>query len=269
MDTVGSHLCISGQAKRARPLLCLYFHWLFEDSVKEDYVDLAVTAEFIHAASLLHDDVVDEARMRRGKISANALFGNTKAVLGGDYLLSEAFSLLRPFDRDFLDKAIDVVRQMTIAALIEVDARGRMGLSESGWNDMARGKTGVLFSWCGYAAGAFVKKSKDKELLWSLGEHIGLIFQMVDDLKDFSGDRLLKDPCSDIRNKEPSLPVILAAQSSSSINDRFEQYYALEELSDDQVEHLHSLVLKSGVVPKIEERMHELKAPDYFHACTF
>lgn len=260
LHAIARHLCISGHAKRARPLLCLYFHWLFADDVESDFIKVAVAAEFIHAASLLHDDVVDEANMRRGKASANAVFGNAQAVLAGDFLLTEAFDLLKPLGRELTDQAIMVVKEMTKAALVELNARGRMDLSEESWNTMARGKTGVLFSWCGFAAAICAKNQSDKERLWELGERIGHIFQMADDLKDFNGDQELKDLCQDIRNKGPSLPIILAAQADASIMKAFREGFSKERLSDDDVDYLRTLVLNSGALSETQGRIKHAEA---------
>lgn len=255
LNSIARHLCLSSHAKRARPLLCLYFHWLFKSEVAADFVKVAVSAEFIHAASLLHDDVVDEANMRRGKASANATYGNAQAVLAGDFLLTEAFDMLRPLGRELTDQAIRVVKEMTKAALVEINARGHMDLSLEGWSTMARGKTGVLFSWCGFAAAVCAKGNDDKNRLWAMGEHIGHIFQMADDLKDFSGDQKLKDLCQDIRNKEPSLPIILAAHKEASIMREFRAYFKKAKISDSDVEHLRQLVMDSGALSDTRERI--------------
>ncbi|HXW60874.1 MAG TPA: polyprenyl synthetase family protein [Myxococcota bacterium] len=255
LAAIAEHLCLSDHAKRARPLLVLYFHWLFSGEVAPELVKVAVAAEFIHAASLLHDDVVDEASMRRGKASANVVYGNAQAVLAGDFLLTEAFDLLRPLGRELTDRAIVVLKEMTRAALVEINARGRMDLTIDGWSRMARGKTGVLFSWCGFAAAILANSDQNKERLWALGEHIGHIFQMVDDLKDFNGDQNLKDSCQDIRNKGPSLPIILAAQMDTSIMGDFQKYYKEEIINDETVLYLKKRVLESGAIAETYKRI--------------
>lgn len=255
LATIAEHLCFSDHAKRARPLLCVYFHWLFNNELSPDLVKVAVAAEFIHAASLLHDDVVDNATMRRGKASANAVFGNAEAVLAGDFLLTEAFELLKFFPRELTTQAIVVVKEMTKAAFIEINARGKMELSIEEWNLMAKGKTGVLFSWCGYAAAMLAGKEPDKDRLWAAGEYIGQIFQMADDLKDFSGDQNLKNACQDIRNKEPSLPVILAAHRDPKIMKEFQTLYSKDILTDGDIYHLKNLVFKSGTIDEMHERL--------------
>lgn len=245
---IARHLCAAPSAKRARPLVSLYYHWLFDEKTNEFSVPLGVAAEFIHAASLLHDDVVDEAHKRRGLASANAVFGNAQAVLAGNFLLTQAFDLLRPLKREFIDKAIIVVREMTLSAMLEIECRGRLDVSQNSWYAVARGKTGVLFSWCGWAAAINSNKIEDAERLWSLGFSIGNIFQMVDDLKDFSGDGDLKEVAKDIRNKESSLPVLIAINSDEKIKKQFSDKFVKDVLSDEDVAQLRHLVLASNAI---------------------
>ncbi len=253
------HLCQSSSAKRARPLLC-YYYWLFE---KEDFgpelVDIAVAAEFIHAASLLHDDVIDEAGRRRGKETANRVFGNSVAVLGGNYLLTEAFRLLAPYDRRIVDKSIDVIARMTHAAILEINSRNRVDVCNEIYQAIAIGKTGELFSWCGFAAATLLGSDKLVRVFSDLGPRLGKIFQMADDLKDFDGDKNLKDQCRDIRNREPSLPLILAMQHDPI---KHEFLKASGELTDGDVQHLRDLVVKSGALEKtkmlIRGEIHDL-----------
>lgn len=245
---IARHLCGASSAKRARPLVCLYYHWLFGEQWNDFTVPLGVAAEFIHAASLLHDDVVDEAHLRRGLPSANAVYGNAQAVLAGNFLLTQAFDLLRPLRREFVDKAIIVVREMTLSAMLEIEGRGRLDLSLDSWYAVARGKTGVLFAWCGWVAAMNSGRQADAERLWNLGFSIGNIFQMVDDLKDFSGDSNLKEVAKDIRNKEASLPVLIAINSDDKIKKQFNNKFVKEVLSDDDVAFLRDVVWASTAI---------------------
>lgn len=248
LNAIARHLCLSNNAKRARPLLCLYNYWLFDDKPAADFAHIGVAAEFIHAASLLHDDVVDDASKRRGLPSANALFGNAQAVLAGNYLLTRAFDLLRPFPRDLADRAITVVGDMAQSALLEINSRGSLELDENIWRSIARGKTGVLFGWCGFAAAICAKREHEAAKLWSIGQVVGHIFQMADDLKDFSGDSKLKDQCQDLRNREPSLPIILAQNSSLELKNIFKNYYEQPSLSEKQITFLRDQVFASGAI---------------------
>lgn len=253
--TIARHLCVAPSAKRARPLICLYYHWLFNDDIDDRIVPIGVAAEFIHAASLLHDDVVDDAHKRRGLSSANALFGNASAVLSGNFLLTQAFDLLRPLQRDFIDKAIIVVREMTISAMLEIDTRGKLEVTKDSWYRVARGKTGVLFAWCGWAAAVNSQRLHDAERLWNLGFHIGNIFQMVDDLKDFSGDGQLKEVANDIRNKEASMPILIAVNNDAQIRNHFKEKFMQDALNDDDVIFLRDLVMSSSAIAITKDRI--------------
>lgn len=249
------HLCISDSAKRARPLLCLYYHLMFSDHLVTNFVHIGVAAEFIHAASLLHDDIIDEADMRRGKDSANKMFGNATAVLAGDYLLTEAFELLRPFDRVLIDQAVIVLREMTKAASLEYSTRGNANVSLDVLYRIARGKTGILFAWCGFAAGHLCNKPEAAKNLWEIGQRIGLLFQMADDIKDFHGDKNLKDVCRDLRNLEPSIPIALAMQKNALIKQKFNDAFLQKTMDASLVSELKDMVIASGVIAETESLM--------------
>ncbi len=251
------HLCISQSAKRSRPLLCLYYYWMFSANVNNDLAKIAAAAEFIHAASLLHDDIVDEADKRRGRVSVNRAFGNATAVLAGDFLLTEAFDLLLSFDRALSNRAISVIRQMTKAAILELNTRGKIDVSKEVWYAIAKGKTGVLFSWCGYAVAFYVGEQEMTDRLWEIGERVGLIFQLVDDLKDFHGDMDLKDVCRDLRNLEPSMPMILAMNQDIHIKKRIEQAFATGSIDEAEAIILRELIIKSGAINQVKDLIGE------------
>lgn len=255
LNLASRHLCISDNSKRARPLLCLYFHWLFNETYGEDFAHVGVAAEFIHAASLLHDDIIDEAEQRRGKTAVNRVFGNAKAVLAGDFLLTEAFELLRGFDRDLIDQAIVVVREMTKAAMMELNTRGRIDLDPASLRRICVGKTGALFAWCGFAAARCGKFPDHAEHLWEIGEHIGFIFQLADDIKDFDGDHNLKDVCRDIRNRELSLPILLACDESASLRADFADAFSHDEISADIALQLKDKIMATRGVEKAKAVM--------------
>lgn len=253
LTTVCRHLCISENAKRMRPLLCLYYQLMFKDEPLSSLVPLAVTSEFIHAASLLHDDIIDEADKRRGQSSANHRFGNAQAVLAGDYLLTEAFDMLRPYERALCERAIIVVRQMAIAAMREYTSRGDVDISASELASIAKGKTGVLFSWCGYASAISAGRPDAAEILWQVGERIGLVFQIADDLKDFDGDKALKDICRDLRNKEPSMPLILAINKSPNLKQEIKEAFLRSEIDELEALRLKNLVMEAGGIKDAQQ----------------
>lgn len=246
LQKIAADLCLSKTAKRVRPVLCYKFARLLDVPIDNNLVCIAVAAEFVHAASLLHDDVIDESEKRRGRPTANKMHGNSLAVLSGNFVLTEALTLLQVYDRILTDKLVEVVRHMSTAAMTEIQSRGHVNLSLSGWRKMAIGKTGALFSWCGFATAAIGVEPQYFDLLWRIGSHVGLLFQMADDIKDFCGDNNTKDICRDIRNKEPSFPVIVTIEQNPAIRTHFQEHFQNEYLSEQQVIFLRDLVLTSA-----------------------
>lgn len=253
-----AHLCIGDSAKRIRPLMCLYFYLLnHEEPLPMDLVKASVAAEFIHSASLMHDDIVDGAQLRRGKPSLNELYGNDVAVLAGDFLLTEGFDLIKDLHESLIKEAIKAVRKMSKAAMLEIMCRKKREFSIGDWRDIAEGKTGALFSWCAFAAQNFAKKNFPLDLE-IISVKIGFIFQMADDIKDFTGDNSLKDICQDIFNKDHSLPIILAMSDSLSIKNAFGKAFSKNtELDFSEVEKLKNMVLSSKAIFLAKEMMQQ------------
>ncbi len=174
---------------------------------------LAAVIELLHTATLIHDDVIDEADRRRGAASHNALFGNEISVLTGDwcYLTAlQAAVALRSYP--VLDVLLDVVRQMVEGELIQLDVIGKVDLSEEESLDIAKRKTACLFSACTSMAGILRGAPAEQvETLREIGEAFGLAFQLMDDVLDFTADsaELGKPIMNDLREGKATLPVIL------------------------------------------------------------
>jgi octaprenyl-diphosphate synthase len=219
------HLCLGGGAKRVRPLLVRSFGRAV-GAPEAALVDLGAAAELIHAASLLHDDVVDEGTLRRGRPTVNARLGNAVAVLAGDLVLSRAMARLRPHPAEIVHRAVQVVAEMAAAALAEVEQRGRADLPLAAWREVAEGKTGRLFGWCGDAAARVAGAAAAGERFASAGRHLGVAFQLADDLADLlpdgGGAGGAKNRFADLRNRSPSYPILLAAQRSPALRGRVE-----------------------------------------------
>lgn len=257
LNLASRHLCISDHSKRVRPLLCWFFRAMLDETMDKNYLNIGVAAEFIHAASLLHDDIVDDADKRRGKISANRLFGNAKSVLAGNFLLTEAFLLLQGKEPALIDKAINVVSEMTKAAMCELNTRGRVDISVNDLKHISLGKTGALFAWCGYAAGISCNNNEAAQIFWRAGKRLGIVFQLADDIKDFDGDHHLKDVCRDIRNREFSMPLLLACQADEAIKREFEKAFLRDEIDEHQALILKDLIVNSSAVEDAKKMMQE------------
>jgi octaprenyl-diphosphate synthase len=239
----GGHLVLAG-GKRLRPRLVELFGSAC-GAPRPALVDLGVVAELLHAASLLHDDVVDEGRMRRGVPTANVAYGNARAVLAGDWLLSGALSLLRPYSRPVLEGALAVVSRMTLAAAREVDARGRVDLEPASWREIAEGKTGALFGWCGEAPALLGGDRESAQRFARFGRHLGVAFQLADDLRDLGGDAG-KDRFSDLRQRQPSLPIVLAAGASPEFRRRLASTWSQDPIAPACVADLGQSILAEG-----------------------
>jgi octaprenyl-diphosphate synthase len=208
----------AGAGKMLRPALVLLSGRCF-GMLSDRHITLATMAELIHTASLLHDDVLDQATTRRNTPTANTLHGNEAAVLLGDYLLSRVFSLGMEFD----DVEIGRVFSATAMALCQGELlqnlqRQNWLLDETMYLEIIRGKTAELFGSCcylgAYAAGA------DKARIDSLREYgirLGLAFQITDDLLDFTGreEAVGKTLGTDLAKRKPTLPVIHAVSTAT------------------------------------------------------
>ncbi len=175
--------------------------------------DGAVGVELVHAASLLHDDIVDNAQMRRGRPSANAAFGVATALLAGDRLLAEALGLFAP---RALPQALATVKDMANAALLEVQLRGNARVTVEQCLSIADGKTAVLFGLAACVAGCATHGSADDiKRLVAAGRALGRAFQIVDDVDDLSRDS--EERCNDLIERTPTLPIALARDVQQSI----------------------------------------------------
>lgn len=202
LDLAAAHLLVAPNAKRSRT----WWVGLLSAPLGLELgamVDLAAAAELIHAASVLHDDVVDAGTTRRGRPTVNVQWSNGLAVLAGDWLLTQAFHALDRYPPEVIRDAVLATAQMTRAAAVELQARHQPDLSMAGWRAIARGKTGALFQWC---AAAVARAAGHSQLTpWRHGGmQLGVTFQMADDLRDLMDDGKGKDHLADIRNRNPN-----------------------------------------------------------------
>ena len=207
---IGKYLQVSG-GKRLRPALLLLAARLcgYEGPTA---VRLGTVVELIHTATLIHDDVIDEADMRRGRPSTNSRWGNHVSVLAGDWLYMQAFRCAQA-ERNFeiLDVLIDLTQQMVEGELVQLSCLRKMDVTEEQHLDLAFRKTACLFSVCLRLGAILAGKSKEVELqLGAYGTNVGLAFQLTDDVLDFtsSEDVLGKPTGSDLREGKVTLPLI-------------------------------------------------------------
>lgn len=209
--SVAMHLVGSG-GKRIRPLLVILSARLARYNGDREDIILANIIETIHTASLLHDDIVDSALVRRGKPSANAIWGNQLVILVGDYLYSNALSLAAGLKRlkiiEILSSAISC---MTQGELLQLQKAGDVAITEADYLEIIKGKTAMLMS-AACEVGGIISNISDvqERALRNFGLKVGLTFQLVDDVLDFRADeeKLGKNLGNDLREGKITYPLI-------------------------------------------------------------
>jgi octaprenyl-diphosphate synthase len=220
---LAGHIIAAG-GKRLRPILTLASAQLCGYQGQR-HRKLAASVEFIHTATLLHDDVVDASDLRRGGPSANALFGNEASVLVGDFLFSRAFELMVE------DGSIDVLRILSHASaviaegeVLQLTTTNDSTTSEQAYLEVVRAKTAELFAAaCRIGAVVAGRPASEEEALRTFGLNLGIAFQIVDDVLDYSAEqaRLGKTVGDDFREGKVTLPVILAIHRGSEAERAF------------------------------------------------
>jgi octaprenyl-diphosphate synthase len=210
IDELGSYIA-EGGGKRVRPILLLLSAQLCGYRGDRD-VMFASVFEFIHTATLVHDDVIDEAKMRRGRGSLNSRWGNGLTVLLGDYLYIKSMNMALAADDLAIIKILaNITLKMIEGELIADRRRSDLGMSEREHLEIVRRKTAFLFSGCGRVAGVLAGASPEKvEALADYGMNLGMAFQIIDDLLDFTADETVlgKPVASDLREGKLTLPLI-------------------------------------------------------------
>jgi octaprenyl-diphosphate synthase len=208
---IGRYLYQTG-GKRVRPALLILSAKIFGEEVGADVVKMAAVMEFLHTATLVHDDVIDGAEMRRGRRAVSSQWGNETAVLMGDWLYMTAFeSALQQRNLAILDTLTEATRRMTEGELIQLTLVGNMRITEDQHLDIVSRKTGYLFS-ASCRVGGIMRGANEEQrrALANYGLNLGIAFQLVDDLLDFTSDvaKLGKPVLSDLREGKVTLPLI-------------------------------------------------------------
>jgi octaprenyl-diphosphate synthase len=207
----------SGGGKRLRPILVLLCGKLFGPA-DPGLIRMAAVVEMIHTATLVHDDVIDMAKTRRGRPSINVVWGNHTSVLAGDWLYMQAFQVaLRERNFALLDILINLTQMMVEGELLQLDRIGKIGVTEADYMELIDRKTASLFSACARlgavcAAAGDAAEARLGEYAWNLG----IAFQLIDDILDFtSREKILGKPVgNDLREGKVTLPLIYALESA-------------------------------------------------------
>ena len=223
---IASYLILSG-GKRLRPLLTAScYHLLNKKKTNErNHIGLAAAVEFIHAATLLHDDVIDASKQRRGNLTANQVWGNKTSVLVGDFLFSRAFQLMTKFGNlDVLKILSDTSVTISEGEVLELTNDKDPTINEDVYFEVINGKTASLFSAACQVGGISAKgNQKEIESLKSFGTNFGMSFQLIDDAIDYSSNKnsLGKDIGDDFKEGKITLPIILAYIRSNAEEKKF------------------------------------------------
>ncbi len=227
INYLGDYLRASG-GKRVRPALLLLSNYsVGGDASNTNVIRLATVMEMLHTATLVHDDIIDNADTRRSRSSVNARFGNQSAVLMGDWLYMSAFETsLKERSLEILDILTRLTRKMTEGELIQLTMLGRTNISEEEYFDILQRKTAYLFSACG-EIGAILGNagSREQKALRDYGMNLGTAFQLADDVLDFTADEdiLGKAAGADLLEGKLTLPLILAVKKDISLKTDLEK----------------------------------------------
>jgi octaprenyl-diphosphate synthase len=245
-----AHYIISAGGKRIRPMLVLLFSRALGFVGRERF-ELAATVEFIHTATLLHDDVVDESALRRGRETANALFGNSASVLVGDFVYSRAFQMMVSVNRmrvlEVLADATNVIAEGEVLQLMNMHDPD---LAVDDYLRVIRFKTAKLFE-ASARLGAVLAEAPApvEEACAAYGRALGTAFQLVDDLLDYEGttSQLGKNVGDDLREGKPTLPLLIAMERSTA-RERDLMRHAIEHGEVARLSEIVDIVRGTGAI---------------------
>lgn len=215
VENIGSYIVDSG-GKRLRPVLVLLSALANGYSKGNDHIKIAAIIEFIHTATLLHDDVVDVSALRRGRETANEIWGNAPSVLVGDFLYSRAFQMLVEIsDMSIMSVFADATNVISEGEVQQMAHAGNSDLDESTYEEVIFRKTAKLFE-AGMECGAILVGAQ-KQAMKVYGKHLGMAFQIADDVLDLQGDVSItgKNIGDDLSEGKMTLPMIYARDHST------------------------------------------------------
>lgn len=254
VENIG-HYIVDAGGKRLRPLLVL----LAAKSMgyqEHHHINMAAIVEFIHTATLLHDDVVDVSALRRGRVTANAQWGNAPSVLVGDFLYSRAFQMLVELgDMRIMGVMADTTNTIAEGEVLQLVHAGDVTTSEEHYRRVIACKTAKLFE-AAAECGALIGNANDtiRQELARYGHHLGMAFQLIDDVLDYSGDssELGKNIGDDLAEGKPTLPLIYTLQFSQP-EDASLVRRAIEEKSAQNLTSIIQIVQNNGALHYTEQ----------------
>ena len=260
--------------KRLRPSLLLLCSKLAGHG-GQTAVRLAAVVEILHSATLVHDDVIDMAQTRRGRPSTNIQFGNHTCVLAGDWLYMQAFQIaLRERNFHLLDLLIGLTQLMVEGELSQLERIGKIAITEADCMELVDRKTAGLFSVCA-KLGAVAAANASSDVEERLGEYawnLGMAFQLIDDLLDFtSREKVLGKPVGgDLREGKITLPMVYVLEGATT-DERANIETILRDRNYDTVpfDYVRQLIGKYGAVARVQERAHQFTGKAQHLICQF
>ncbi len=247
MTEIADHLIGAG-GKRVRPVVTLLAYRACGGETIADAVDVAVALELIHSASLLHDDIIDENDVRRGRDSARRKYGIAHTLVAGDFLFSRAFQICGRFDAEQINWAAEACVSLTEGEIMQSRFRNNPAVTIEDYLEIVYRKTASLFEQ-GARISASLAKPSPPELVDAVADcarHVGLTFQIVDDVLDVTADeeQLGKPVGLDVREGNPSLPIVLAIADDAEMAELF----AKPDLSEGEVSAILGRLRRSKVI---------------------
>ncbi len=245
----GGYILDSG-GKRVRPGLTI-ISGMITGAPLDRLIPVATVMEYMHTATLLHDDIVDGAKLRRGKPSANEVFGNDVAVLVGDYMFAKAIYVLAVYGgEEVLKVASQTVQDMAEGELLQLERIGNLSINEEDYFDVIYRKTASLLATCCECGAILGKADKNtRTALRKYGEFIGYAFQLVDDAFDYISDSqtIGKPAGNDIREGKVTYPLLsIMAELSESEKQEIEQVFTNPNPSQEEITFVREIVLEKG-----------------------
>jgi octaprenyl-diphosphate synthase len=223
IDNITKYI-VKHKGKGLRPLLVLLSAKLLSSPNEKTYL-VATIVELLHSATLIHDDVVDEAIVRRGFPSINALWKNKISVLMGDYLLAKSLiSATETGDIEIMSILADTAKRLSKGELLQIEKSRKLDITEAEYFKMISDKTAALIgACCELGAMTVSDQREEREILRQYGENLGIAFQIKDDLLDYQGDQIIlgKPVGADLKEKKITLPLILSFKNSPAKEKKF------------------------------------------------
>jgi octaprenyl-diphosphate synthase len=265
VENVG-HYIVNAGGKRLRPLIALLAAQALGECSKA-HIQFAAVVEFIHTATLLHDDVVDLSTLRRGRPTANAEFGNASSVLVGDFLYTRAFQLMVQLDSmPLLKHMAETTNTIAAGEVLQLMRAGDPTTTVDQYLDVIHRKTAVLFSAASCGAAMLSRSGEAIEsAMAAFGLHTGIAFQMIDDVLDYDGDPAVtgKHVGDDLREGKATLPLIHTLNEGADA-DRSLIFSALQNRDETQIDAVLAMVARSGGIEFTRDAAaaHQAKALD-------